>query len=68
MVIQGFADKDTERVFRRDRSRRQSPNIQRLAQRKLMMLDAAESLQERVPPSNRLEKLKGDRGANTAFA
>ncbi len=26
------------------------------------MLDAAESLQElRVPPSNRLEKLKGDR-------
>ncbi|HSF19211.1 MAG TPA: type II toxin-antitoxin system RelE/ParE family toxin [Vicinamibacteria bacterium] len=61
-MIQGFADKDTERVFRRERSRRLSPNVQRLAQRKLVMLDAAESLQElRVPPSNRLEKLKGGR-------
>ena len=61
-MIQGFADKDTERVFRRERARRLSPTVQRLAQRKLVMLDAAESLQElRVPPSNRLEKLKGDR-------
>ncbi len=59
--MQSFADKDTERVFRRERSRRLSPNVQRLAQRKLVMLDAAESLREmRVPPSNRLEKLKGD--------
>ena len=61
-MIQNFADKDTERVFRRERSRRLSLSVRRVAQRKLVMLDAAESLQElRVPPSNRLEKLKGDR-------
>lgn len=61
-MIQSFADKDTERVYRRERSKRLPPSVQRLAQRKLLMLDAAESLQElRVPPSNRLEKLKGNR-------
>ena len=33
-----------------------------MAQRKLTVLDAAESLQDlRVPPGNRLEKLSGDR-------
>ncbi len=33
-----------------------------MAQRKLAVLDAAESLQDlRVPPGNRLEKLSGDR-------
>jgi len=39
------------------------PNdIQRIARRKLEVLDAAESLNDlRVPPSNRLEKLKGER-------
>ena len=36
--------------------------MQRIARRKLLMLDAAETLQDlRVPPSNRLEKLSGDR-------
>ena len=37
-------------------------DIQRIARRKLEVLDAAESLNDlRVPPSNRLEKLKGSR-------
>jgi proteic killer suppression protein len=36
--------------------------VQRLALRKLVILDAAESLQDlRVPPGNRLERLSGDR-------
>lgn len=36
--------------------------VQKVTLRKLLMLDAAESLQDlRVPPGNRLEKLKGDR-------
>jgi len=36
--------------------------VQRLAQRKLAILDAAESLQDlRVPPGNRLERLSADR-------
>jgi proteic killer suppression protein len=38
------------------------PDVQRIAQRKLVMLDAADSLQDlRVPPGNRLERLSGDR-------
>ena len=61
-MIKGFRDKDTEKVFQREASRRLSPNVQHVAQRKLAILDAAESLEELlVPPGNRLEKLKGDR-------
>jgi proteic killer suppression protein len=38
------------------------PDVQRLAQRKLVILNAAESVQDlRVPPGNRLERLSGDR-------
>ncbi len=37
-------------------------DLQRVALRKLVMLDAAETLSDlRVPPANRLEKLSGDR-------
>ena len=37
-------------------------DVQRVALRKLRMLDAATELDDlRVPPANRLEKLKGDR-------
>jgi proteic killer suppression protein len=61
-MIRSFRDRETERVFRRERSRRLSRDVQRIAQRKLAVLDAAESLQDlRVPPGNRLEKLTGDR-------
>jgi proteic killer suppression protein len=61
-VIQSFADKDTQRVFTRERARRWAAELQRLALRKLLMLDAAEELAElRIPPGNRLEKLSGDR-------
>ena len=36
--------------------------MQRVALRKLRMLDAAEKLDDlRVPPGNRLERLRGDR-------
>lgn len=61
-MIKSFRDKDTEKVFLREKSRRLSAAVQRLAQRKLAILDAAESLEElRVPPGSRLEKLRGDR-------
>ena len=43
-------------------SKRFSPFIQRLALRKLLLLDNAESLQDlRWPPGNRLELLQGNR-------
>ena len=61
-MIRSFRDKDTERLFSGERSRRLLPEVQRVVQRKLAMLDAAETLQDlRVPPGNRLEKLTGGR-------
>ena len=49
-------------MFHEERSRRLPPDIQRVAQRKLAVLDAAEMLQDlRVTPGNRLERLSGVR-------
>lgn len=61
-MIRSFCDKDTRRVFIRERVRRWAIALQRLALRKLLILDAAEELGDlRIPPGNRLEKLSGDR-------
>jgi proteic killer suppression protein len=61
-VIQSFADADTERVWRRERVRRFGSDLQRMANRKLLIIDAAETLNDlRVPPGNRLERLRGNR-------
>jgi proteic killer suppression protein len=61
-VLRSFADKDTERVWRRERARALNQATQRAALRKLLILDAAESLDDaKSPPGNRLEKLRGDR-------
>jgi len=61
-VIQSFGDADTERVWQRQRVRRFSSDLQRMANRKLLIIDAAETVNDlRVPPGNRLERLKGDR-------
>lgn len=61
-MIRSFRDKDTQRVFNRERVRKLGPEVQRIAQRRLVMLDAAETLNDlRFPPGNRLEKLTGDR-------
>jgi len=61
-MIKSFADKEAEKLFRRRFSRKLPENIQRIARRKLEVLDAAEKPQDlRIPPSNRLEKLSGDR-------
>ena len=61
-MIRNFADRDTERLFRREVVRQWSADLQRAALRRLLVLDAAEALDDlRVPPDNRLEKLSGDR-------
>ena len=61
-MLRSFADKDAERVWRRERSRRLDATVQRAALRKLLILDAAEALGDlRIPPGNRLERLAGDR-------
>jgi toxin HigB-1 len=62
LVLQSFNDKETERIWRRRGSRKLDQSTQRVALRKLLILDAADSLDDlRVPPGNRLEKLRGDR-------
>ena len=61
-MIRGFRDRDTERLFRRQRPRRLPASLHRSALRKLAMLNRAENLGDlRVPPNNKLEPLKRDR-------
>jgi proteic killer suppression protein len=61
-VIRSFKCKETEKVFSRQVSRKLPRDIQQVALRKLRMLNRAMTLQDlRVPPANRLEKLRGDR-------
>lgn len=49
-------------MFERERTRRWPPAFQRAALKKLLIIDAAEELADlRLPPGNRLEKLRGDR-------
>jgi plasmid maintenance system killer protein len=52
-VIQSFADADTERVWRRERVRRFGSDLQRMANRKLLIIDAAETLNDLRVPSGR---------------
>jgi proteic killer suppression protein len=60
-VIKSFGDRDTERLFN-DIAVRRFGAIERIARRKLQLLDAAARLDDlRVPPGNRLEALRGDR-------
>ena len=64
-MLKTFACAETERVFSGLRSRRLPPDIQQRALRKLRMLHAARMLDDlRVPPSNRLEALSGDRAGH----
>jgi proteic killer suppression protein len=61
-MIWSFACRDTEKIFRREFSKKLPGDIQRRAMRKLWMLHAARELNELgIPPSNRLEALGGDR-------
>jgi proteic killer suppression protein len=61
-MIKSFADSDTERIFRGLNTRKTPIQIRERGSRKLILLNAIEDIRElRVPPGNRLEKLKGDR-------
>lgn len=62
LVIRSFRDLEAERLFFRLPSRRLPTVLHRRALRKLLILDAAEVLEDLlIPPGNRLEKLRGDR-------
>ena len=62
MVIRTFRSRETKKIWRGEASRRLPKEIQPGARRKLRMLNNAQDLRDlRVPPANRLERLKGDR-------
>ncbi len=59
-MIRSFGDKQTEALFA-DRFVRAFQDVARRAKRKLEAVNASSRLEDlAVPPSNRLEKLKGD--------
>jgi len=61
-MIRSYATRDTRAIANRVPVRRLPPDIQRVALRKLRMLNQARTLRDlRVPPGNRLEALKGAR-------
>jgi proteic killer suppression protein len=61
-VIRSFKDKETQKIFERQRSAKLPSDIQQVALRKLRMINRAQTLQDlKVPPANRLESLKGKR-------
>lgn len=61
-MIRSFADKETQRLWERGRSRKIPSDLHRRALRKLALLNASGSLDVlRAVPGNRLEKLSGDR-------
>jgi len=61
-MINSFKCKETEKLFNLESTKRIPHQLQRMALRKLLILDAAETLEDlRSPPGNRLEALKGDR-------
>ena len=60
-MIKSFGDRDTKRLFD-DIAVRRFGAFERIARRKLLLLEAATRLDDlRVPPGNRLEALRGDR-------
>jgi proteic killer suppression protein len=61
-MIRSFAGTETERFYNTGKSRRLPHQILRRAAMRLRQLDAAAGLDDlRLPPSNHLEPLKGNR-------
>ena len=61
-MILSFRSGETESIWRGQECRRIPFDVQKLARRKLRMLNNAQNVEDlRVPPGNRLEALKGDR-------
>ncbi|MCI5149493.1 MAG: type II toxin-antitoxin system RelE/ParE family toxin [Candidatus Electrothrix sp. MAN1_4] len=61
-MIRSFKNKATEKIFKRSHSKKIPNDIQRIAFRKLRMINRSQYINDlRIPPANRLEKLKGER-------
>ena len=68
-MIQTFADRLTEELFRTGKTKKVPSNVARRALRKLEAVDAAHQVSDlKVPPGNRLHALKGDRAGQHAIS
>ena len=60
-MIISFGDKETKKIWEGERVKGFSTEIQEIARRKIRMLNNSQDLNDlMIPPSNRLEKLKGN--------
>ena len=60
-MIISFKDKEAEKIWKGNVSSRLPFEIQHLIRRKLRMINNSQNINDlRIPPGNRLEKLKGD--------
>jgi proteic killer suppression protein len=63
-VIRSFKSRIAEEIWQGEIARKLPREIQEVARRKLRMLNNAQSLADlRIPPGNRLERLRGDRSS-----
>ena len=61
-MIKSFKCRETEKIYNRLFSKRLPQDIQKVAIKKLWMLDAAIELEDlKIPPSNHLEALRDNR-------
>jgi toxin HigB-1 len=61
-MVKSFKCRETEKIYNRLFSQKLPHDIQNAAIKKLWILDAATSLEDlKIPPSNHLESLKGNR-------
>lgn len=60
-MINSFADKETEKIWAGEKSKVLPIEIQQVARRKLRLINNADNINDlRIPPANRLKKLKGE--------
>lgn len=61
-MIKTFTNRETEKIYNQIFSKKLPQSIQKIALRKLIMIDNAQGLEDlRIPPANHLEKLDGSR-------
>ena len=60
-MIISFGSKDTQKIWEGERVKKPSIELQEIARRKLRMLNNSQNIMDlQIPPSNKLEKLKGN--------
>ena len=60
-MIVSFGSKETQKIWKGERVKGFTTDLQQVARRKLRMLNNSQNIADlQIPPSNRLEKLKGN--------